>query len=76
MITVFHKDQLQSPTPAPTSPAKSLPMSGAYGLVEKAVPDPDLIVLSELRSCVKVEVAALGSPSPIIRTVSVDVEQH
>ena len=32
--------------------------------------------LSELRSCVKVEVAVLGSPSLIIRTVSVDVKQH
>ena len=31
---------------------------------------------SELRSCVKVEVAVLGSPSLIIRTVSVDVKQH
>ena len=28
---------------------------------------------SELRSCVKVEVAVLGSPSLIVRTVSVDV---
>ena len=28
---------------------------------------------SELRSCVKAEVDALGSPSLIIRTVSVDV---
>ena len=73
---MFHKDQLQSPTPAPTSPATSLPMSGAYGLVEKAVSDPDLIVLSELRRCMNVEAAVLGSPSLIIRTVSVDVEQH
>ena len=31
---------------------------------------------SELRSCVKVEVDVLGSPSLIVRTVSVDVEQH
>ena len=29
-----------------------------------------------LRSCVKVEVAVLGSPSLIVRTVSVDVKQH
>ena len=28
---------------------------------------------SEFRSCVKVEVAVLGSPSLIVRTVSVDV---
>ena len=34
------------------------------------------IIASELRSCVKVEVAVLGSPSLIIRTVSVDVKQH
>ena len=31
---------------------------------------------AELRSCVKVEVAVLGSPSLIVRTVSVDVKQH
>ena len=30
----------------------------------------------ELRSCVKVEVAVLGSPSLIVRTVSVDVKQN
>jgi len=27
-------------------------------------------------SCVKVEVAVVGSPSLIVRTVSVDVKQH
>ena len=32
--------------------------------------------MSEFRSCVKVEVAVLGSPSLIVRTVSVDVKQH
>ena len=31
---------------------------------------------SELRSCVKVEVAVLGSPSLIVFMVSVDVKQH
>ena len=31
---------------------------------------------SELRSCVKVEVAVLGSPSLIVLKVSVDVKQH
>ena len=31
---------------------------------------------SELRSCVKVEVAVLGSPSLTVRTVSVDVKQY
>ena len=31
---------------------------------------------SELRSCVKVEVAVLGSPPLIVLTVSVDVKQH
>ena len=30
----------------------------------------------QLRSCVKVEVAVLGSPSLIVCTVSVDVKQH
>ena len=31
---------------------------------------------SELRSCVKEEVDVLVSPSPTVRTVSVDVKQH
>ena len=31
---------------------------------------------SELRSCVKVEVAVPGSPSRIVLMVSVDVKQH
>ena len=31
---------------------------------------------TELRSCVKVEVAVLGSPSLIVLMVSVDVKQH
>ena len=31
---------------------------------------------SDIRSCVKVEVAALGSPSLIVFMVSVDVKQH
>ena len=31
---------------------------------------------SELRSCVKDEVAVLGSPSLTVRTVSVDVMRH
>ena len=35
-----------------------------------------MAVYSELRSCVKVEVAVLGSPSLIVSTVSVDVKQH
>ena len=30
----------------------------------------------ELRNCVNVEVDVLGSPSLIVRTVSVDLEQH
>ena len=33
-------------------------------------------VCSELRSCVKVEVAVLGSPSLIILRVSVDIKHH
>ena len=32
--------------------------------------------ISELRSCVKVEVAVLGSPSLIVLTDSVEVKQH
>ena len=32
--------------------------------------------ITEVRSCVKVEVAALGSPSLTVSMVSVDVKQH
>ena len=35
-----------------------------------------LAVLSELKRCVKVEMAVLSSPSPTVLTVSVDVKQH
>ena len=35
-----------------------------------------LTKLSELRSCVKVEVVVLGSPSLISLMVPVDVKQH
>ena len=38
--------------------------------------DALLAVVSEFRRCVKVEVDVLGSPSLIVRTVSVDVKQH
>ena len=31
---------------------------------------------TELRSCVKVELAVLGSPSLVVFPVSVDVKQH
>ena len=34
------------------------------------------VISAELRSCVKVEVDVLGSPSLIVLTVSVDVKQH
>ena len=35
-----------------------------------------IIFYTELRSCVKVEVAVLGFPSRIVRMVSMDVKQH
>ena len=35
-----------------------------------------IVISSELRSCVKVEVDVLGSPSLIVLMVSVDVKQH
>ena len=35
-----------------------------------------ILFRSELRSCVKVEVAVLGSPSLLARTVFVDVKDH
>ena len=34
------------------------------------------VSLSELRSCMKVEVVILGSPSIIVLMVSVDIKQH
>ena len=34
------------------------------------------VLFIELRRCVKVEVAILGSPSLIVLIVSVDVKQH
>ena len=34
------------------------------------------LIHTELRSCVKVEVAVMGSPSLIVPTVSGDVKQH
>ena len=33
-------------------------------------------LVTELRSCVRIEVDVLGSPSLIVRTVSVDVKYH
>ena len=36
----------------------------------------NLNIASELRSCVKVEVAVLGPPSQIVLMVSVDVKRH
>ena len=38
--------------------------------------DVELSLLTELRSCVKIEVAVLGSPSLTVLMVSVDVKQH
>ena len=35
-----------------------------------------MVNILELRSCVKVEVDILGSPSLIVLMVSVDVKQH
>ena len=35
-----------------------------------------LLLFSELKSCVNVEVAVLSSPSLIVLMVSVDVKQH
>ena len=46
------------------------PVIGAYKVGDRAGD------VAELRSCVKVEVAVLGSPSLIVRTVFVDVKQY
>ena len=38
--------------------------------------EEEAVNVSELRSCVKVQMAVLGSPSLITPTVSVDVKRH
>ena len=48
-------------------------LNSPYGLCRRKA---TLNLNLELRSCVKVEVAVLGSPSLIVPTVSVDVKQH
>ena len=50
-----------------TSPAE---IDGVFNAI------PVFLKISELRSCVEVEVAVLGSPSLISLMVSVDVKQH
>ena len=51
-------------TPVPISP---------YGLCERKA---TLKKEKELRNCVRMEVDVLGTPSRLVRTVSVDVKQH
>ena len=53
--------------PVPNSP---------YGLCGRKVTMKLKHQVSELRCCVKVEVAVLGSPSLMVLMVSVDVKQH
>ena len=48
---------------------------GPYGLCGRKI-KPHLKVTTELRSCVKVELAVLGSTSLSVLLVSVDVKQH
>ena len=51
-------------------PLRSAQLMGQQKKKKKKTPP------GQLRSCVKVEVAVLGSPSLIITVVSVDVKQH
>ena len=44
--------------------------------VKRNVELDQILSRSEPRSCVKVEVAVLGSPALIVPVVSVDVKQH
>ena len=51
----------------------------AEPLICDSISKGDLLAVctsTELRGCVKVEVAVLGSPSLIVLMVSVDVKQH
>ena len=57
-------------------PALPVPNSPCGFCGRKATLKLNLLPLSELRSCVKVEVAVLCSPSLIVLVVSVDVKQH
>ena len=50
----------------------SISVLNASGIKQAAL----LVVTSELRSCVNVEVAVVFAPSLTVLTVSVDVEQH
>ena len=56
-------------------PGLSVPNS-PYGLCGRKATLSEEDLGLELRSCVKVEVAVLGSPSLIVLMVSVDVMQH
>ena len=56
-------------------PGRPVPNS-PYGLCGRKATLNSYTDLTELRSCVKVEVDVLGSPCLIARTVSVDVKQH
>ena len=62
----------------PGSPSLSCPsLSCPYGLCGRKAILNLYALVSELRSCVKVDVAVLGSPSLIVlNMVSVDVKQH
>ena len=57
------------------SPSLIVP-SGWYGLCGRKANFEEEFRIIELRSCVKVEMDVLGSPSLTVRTVSVDAKQH
>ena len=56
-------------------PGLSVPNS-PYSLCGRKATVKKNCVSSELRSCVKVEVDVEGSPTLIVRTVSVGIKQH
>ena len=49
----------------------SISVSNASGIKQAAL----LVVTSELRNCVNVEVVVVGAPSLIVRTTQSDIEQ-
>ena len=53
--------------PVPSSPYGLCGRKATFNLISRH---------SEVRSCVKVTLAVLGSPSPVVLTVSMDVMQH
>ena len=67
---------IQVVTSIPPSPPPLPVPNKPYGFCGRKAPQKIEAEASELRSCVRVEVAVLGCPSLIALMVSEDVKQH